>query len=53
MTGTDFEDQVGKAKKREAYVSYELYHLLRAAIGGGLTYHGRTPVSYESSGGAP
>jgi hypothetical protein len=33
-----FRDQISKVKEKEAYISYELYRLLRNAISGGLVY---------------
>jgi len=33
-----FEDQVKKVKEREAYISYELYRLLKNAVSKGLVY---------------
>jgi len=34
----NFEDQIRRAKEKEAYTSFELYRLLRSAISHGLTY---------------
>ena len=33
-----FKDRIKEAKEREAYISYELYRLLRNAISAGLVY---------------
>ena len=38
MVNYGFKDRIKEAKEREAYISYELYRLLRNAISTGLVY---------------
>jgi hypothetical protein len=38
MITPNFEDQIEKAKEKEAYISFELYRLLRNAVSKGLIY---------------
>jgi len=37
---SSFEDQIKKAKEKEAYLSFEFYHILKNTVSSGLMYEG-------------